>query len=141
MREFNGEKYVKETGLFAEIAIVHAFKGDTESNLIYCKTARNFNSVIATASRMTIAEVEHMVDPVPGSVNSTVDHIRKFLFSACRSLLLDPREFANDDHECTVSGWEEIFADPLSRAAPVSRIALRKTIESAPRPGGPGRAD
>ena len=61
VREFNGEKYVMETGLFADISIVHAFKGDTEGNLVYRKTARNFNPMMATASRLTIAEVEHLV--------------------------------------------------------------------------------
>jgi 3-oxoacid CoA-transferase subunit A len=62
VREFNGEAYVMETGLFADIAIVHAFKGDTEGNLVYRKTARNFNPMMATASRLTIAEVEHLVE-------------------------------------------------------------------------------
>ncbi|MEE1655097.1 CoA transferase subunit A [Microvirga sp. CF3062] len=61
VREFNGEKYVMETGLFADISIVHAWKGDTEGNLVYRKTARNFNPMMATASRMTVAEVEHLV--------------------------------------------------------------------------------
>ena len=62
VREFNGETYVMETGLFADIAIVHAWKGDTEGNLVYRKTARNFNPMMATASRLTIAEVEHLVE-------------------------------------------------------------------------------
>ena len=52
LREFNGEKYVMETGLFADISIVHAWKGDTEGNLVYRKTARNFNPLMATASRL-----------------------------------------------------------------------------------------
>src|ERR671913_1660482 len=63
VREFNGEKYIMETGLFADISVVHAWKGDTEGNLVYRKTARNFNPMMATASRMTIAEVEHLVEP------------------------------------------------------------------------------
>ncbi len=62
VREFNGEKYVMETGLFADISIVHAWKGDTEGNLVYRKTARNFNPMMATASRFTVAEVEHLVE-------------------------------------------------------------------------------
>ena len=60
-REFDGERYIMERGLFADISIVHAWKGDTEGNLVYRKTARNFNPMMATASRMTIAEVEHLV--------------------------------------------------------------------------------
>jgi 3-oxoacid CoA-transferase subunit A len=61
VREFNGEKYVMEAGLFADISVVHAWKGDTEGNLVYRKTARNFNPMMATASRLTVAEVEHLV--------------------------------------------------------------------------------
>ena len=60
-----------ETGLFADIALVHAWKGDTEGNLVYRKTARNFNPMMATAARLTIAEVEHLVEP--GEIDP--DHI------------------------------------------------------------------
>src|SRR5215470_3980705 len=70
-RVFNGETYVMETGLVADLSIVHAFKGDTEGNLVYRKTARNFNPVMATAGRMTVAEVEHLVQP--GEIDP--DHI------------------------------------------------------------------
>jgi 3-oxoacid CoA-transferase subunit A len=62
VREFDGEHYVMERGLFADIAIVHAFKGDTEGNLVYRKTARNFNPMMASAAKMTVAEVEHLVE-------------------------------------------------------------------------------
>ena len=62
-REFDGENYVMERGLVADLAIVHAWKGDTEGNLVYRKTARNFNPMMATAGRMTIAEVENLVQP------------------------------------------------------------------------------
>jgi 3-oxoacid CoA-transferase subunit A len=70
-RNFNGETYVMETGLVAELAVVHAFKGDSEGNLVYRKTARNFNPVMATAARLTVAEVEHLVEP--GEIDP--DHI------------------------------------------------------------------
>jgi 3-oxoacid CoA-transferase subunit A len=62
-RVFNGERYIMETGLVADLAVVHAFKGDTEGNLIYRKTARNFNPMMATAAHVTVAEVEHLVQP------------------------------------------------------------------------------
>jgi len=62
-RVFGGDAYVMETGLVADLSIVHAFKGDTEGNLVYRKTARNFNPVMATAGRVTVAEVEHLVQP------------------------------------------------------------------------------
>jgi 3-oxoacid CoA-transferase subunit A len=70
-REFDGKHYVMERGLFADLAIVHAWKGDTEGNLVYRKTARNFNPMMATASKMTVAEVEHLVEP--GEIDP--DHI------------------------------------------------------------------
>ena len=63
LREFGGETFVMETGLVADVSIVHAWKGDTEGNLVYRKTARNFNPMMATAGKITIAEVEHLVRP------------------------------------------------------------------------------
>jgi 3-oxoacid CoA-transferase subunit A len=63
IRDFNGEAFVMEHGLTADIALVHAWKGDTEGNLVYRKTARNFNPMMATAGKITIAEVEHLVKP------------------------------------------------------------------------------
>lgn len=63
IREFDGAQYVMERGLFADVAIVHAWKGDTEGNLVYRKTARNFNPMMATAAETTVAEVEHLVEP------------------------------------------------------------------------------
>jgi 3-oxoacid CoA-transferase subunit A len=61
VREFEGEMYVMERGLTADLAIVKAWKGDAEGNLVYRKTARNFNPMMATAGRVTIAEVEQLV--------------------------------------------------------------------------------
>ena len=62
-REFDGHRYIMERGLFADLAIVHAWKGDTEGNLVYRRTARNFNPPMATAAAITVAEVEHLVPP------------------------------------------------------------------------------
>ncbi len=70
-RVFDGETFLMERGLVADIALVHAWKGDTEGNLVYRKTARNFNPVMATAAKMTIAQVEHLVEP--GQIDP--DHI------------------------------------------------------------------
>ena len=61
-KEFDGEEYVMERGITADLAIVKAWKADTEGNLVYRKTARNFNPVMATAARVTVAEVEHIVE-------------------------------------------------------------------------------
>ena len=60
---FDGKTYVMEHGLFADLAIVHAWKGDPEGNLVYRKTARNFNPMMATAAKVTVAEVEQLVGP------------------------------------------------------------------------------
>ncbi len=71
VREFDGELYLMERGIVADLAIVHAWKGDTEGNLVYRKSARNFNPVMATAGKVTVAEVEHLVEP--GKIDP--DHI------------------------------------------------------------------
>lgn len=62
-REFGGHMYVMETGLTADVSVVKAWKGDTEGNLIYRKTARNLNPVMAMAGKHTVAEVEELVEP------------------------------------------------------------------------------
>ncbi len=63
VRAFDGARYVMERGIVADIALVHAWKGDTEGNLVYRKTARNFNPTMASAAKLTIVEVEHLVQP------------------------------------------------------------------------------
>ena len=62
-RLVNGETYILETGLVADLSLVKAWRGDTEGNLVYRKTARNFNPMMASAGRVTIAEVEELVEP------------------------------------------------------------------------------
>ena len=60
--EFDGQKYIMERSLTADVALVKAWKGDKSGNLIYRMTARNFNPNVATAGKITIAEVEHLVE-------------------------------------------------------------------------------
>jgi 3-oxoacid CoA-transferase subunit A len=62
VREFDGALYVMERGLTADLSIVKAWKGDAEGNLIYRKTARNFNPMMATAGKVSVAEVEELVE-------------------------------------------------------------------------------
>ncbi|MFD1705146.1 CoA transferase subunit A [Siminovitchia sediminis] len=62
IREFNGKEYVLEEALTADFSLVSAWKGDKMGNLVYRKTARNFNPMIAAAGKVTIAEVEMLVD-------------------------------------------------------------------------------
>ena len=61
-RDFHGETYIMETGLVADLSIVKAWKADSEGNLVFRKTARNFNPMMATAGKVTVAEVEEIVE-------------------------------------------------------------------------------
>ena len=61
-RQFNGQTYVLETSLVSDLSLVHAWKGDREGNLVFRKTARNFNPTMATAGKITVAEVEELVE-------------------------------------------------------------------------------
>jgi 3-oxoacid CoA-transferase subunit A len=88
LQEFNGETYVMETGLVADLAMVKAWKGDAEGNLVYRKTARNFNPEMATAGRVTVAEVEELV-PVgsldPDGVHTPGIYIQRIVGGANKS--------------------------------------------------------
>jgi len=72
LREFDGTTYVMERGLTADVSIVHAYKGDREGNLVYRKTARNFNPMMAAAGKVTVAEVEQLVQA--GEIGPDVIH-------------------------------------------------------------------
>ncbi|MFS2150729.1 CoA transferase subunit A [Rhizobium sp. Rhizsp42] len=83
-KEFDGETYVLERSLFADLAIVHAYRADDEGNLVFRKTARNFNPIMATAAKHTVAEVEFLdragsIDPdhvhTPGIFVSRIVHV------------------------------------------------------------------
>ena len=85
VREFDGEAYVMERGLTADLSIVKAWKGDAEGNLIYRKTARNFNPMMAAAGKVTIAEVEHLVgvgDLDPDQIHTPGIYIDRILQGA-----------------------------------------------------------
>jgi 3-oxoacid CoA-transferase subunit A len=60
--DFDGKTYILERGIVADVALVKAWKGDKSGNLVYRKTARNFNPMVATAGKITVAEVEHLVE-------------------------------------------------------------------------------
>ncbi len=84
-REFNGRMYVLERGLTADFAFVKAWKGDKWGNLVYRKTARNFNPVMAAAGRVTIAEVEHLVEVGsldPDSVHTPAIYVQRIFQGA-----------------------------------------------------------
>lgn len=79
-REFNGRMHILERALTADFAFVKAWKGDRWGNLVYRKTARNFNPVMATAGRITVAEVEHLVELgelEPDSVHTPAIYVQR----------------------------------------------------------------
>ena len=73
VREFNGKMYLMEEALHAGFAIVKAWKGDTMGNLVFRKTTRNFSTSMARAGQITIAEVEHLVEP--GELDPDTIHV------------------------------------------------------------------
>jgi len=95
-RDFDGETYVMERGLVADLAIIHAWKADREGNLVYRKTARNFNPVMATAARITVAQVENIVEP--GEIDP--DHIHTPGIFVQR--IVSPASFAKHIEQRTV---------------------------------------
>ena len=81
-RQFGGRIYVMETALLADFALVKAWKGDRLGNLVYRKTARNFNPMMATAAKVTIAEVEEIVEPgqiEPDQVHSPGIYVQRII--------------------------------------------------------------
>ena len=82
VREFDGRPYLMEHWLRADFALIKAWKGDKRGNLVYRKTARNFNPMMATAARVTIAEVEHLVEVgelEPDSVHTPSVYVKRIL--------------------------------------------------------------
>jgi 3-oxoacid CoA-transferase subunit A len=71
-RVFDGQRYIMERGIVGDLAIIHAWKADTEGNLVYRKTARNFNPMMATAAHATVVQVEHLVEP--GEIDPDLIH-------------------------------------------------------------------
>jgi 3-oxoacid CoA-transferase subunit A len=93
-RVIDGETYVLETGLVADVSLVKAWKGDTEGNLIYRKTARNFNPNMATAGRVTVAEVEELVDAGtldPDQVHTPGIYVTRIIHGAPYDKLIEKR--------------------------------------------------
>jgi 3-oxoacid CoA-transferase subunit A len=91
-RVVNGETYVLETGLVADVSLVKAWRGDTEGNLVYRKTARNFNPPMATAGRITIAEVEELVEPGvldPDGIHTPGIYVQRILRGTNYSRLIE----------------------------------------------------
>jgi 3-oxoacid CoA-transferase subunit A len=90
----DGETYILEKGLVADVSLVKAWKGDTEGNLIYRKTARNFNPNMATAAHITIAEVEQLVEPGvldPDAIHTPGIFVQRIIQGARYTKLIEKR--------------------------------------------------
>jgi len=86
VREFDGKPHLLETGLKADFALVKAWKGDRMGNLIYRGTARNFNPMMATAARITIAVVEEILEPgeiLPEEVHTPGIYVKRIFEASC----------------------------------------------------------
>jgi len=91
---FNGERYILETGLVADLAIVKAWRGDGRGNLVYRKTARNFNPMVATCGRVTVAEVEELVPTgtlEPDHIHSAGIFVQRLILSSQNEKRIEKR--------------------------------------------------
>ncbi len=89
---FNGETYILETGLVADLAIVKAWRGDAFGNLLYRKTARNFNPMVATCSRNTVAEIEELVPSIDANIVHTPSiYVRRMIKAVSNEKRIEKR--------------------------------------------------
>lgn len=94
VREFEGRRYVMERALTGDFALIHAWKGDRFGNLVYRKTARNFNPMMAMAGRITIAEVEHLVEPGeidPDLVHTPAIFVQRLFLAGSQTRVIERR--------------------------------------------------
>lgn len=88
VREFNGRRFLLEQAITGDFALVRAWKGDTNGNLVFRKTARNFNPLCAMAGRITVAEVEELVEPgelAPDEIHTPAIFVQRVF--QCRSVV------------------------------------------------------
>jgi 3-oxoacid CoA-transferase subunit A len=93
-RDFGGRMYVLETALTADFAIVKAWKGDRFGNLVYRKTTRNFNPMMAAAAKITVAEVEHLVEPGqldPDQIHTPGIYVKRIIAGAAYEKPIEQR--------------------------------------------------
>ena len=94
VREFNGRPHVMERALQADFALIKAWKADRWGNLVFHKTARNFNPVMATAARVTIAEVDEIVETgqlEPDGVHVPSVYVKRIVLSSCKEKRIEKR--------------------------------------------------
>jgi 3-oxoacid CoA-transferase subunit A len=93
-KSFDGVEYILERGIHADLALVKAWKGDTDGNLIYRSTARNFNPVAATCGKITVAEVEILVDPGeldPDQIHTPGIYVQRIVHHPCPEKRIEKR--------------------------------------------------
>jgi 3-oxoacid CoA-transferase subunit A len=111
-----------ETGLVADVSIGHAWKGDTEGNLIFRKTARNFNPMMATAGKITVAEVEHLFkagELNPDEIHTPGIYVQRIVHVSNPTKHIEQRASAGPNHSAAmaISGWREACDRPSTLAA------------------------
>ena len=128
-RLFDGRMYVMERSLFADFSLVKAWRGDTQGNLIYNKTARNFNPMMATAARVTIAEVEDLVEPGvidPDAVHTPGIYVQRILRGPSYQKRIERR---------TTRGGPQDHAEPAAR--PLGAQPAASGLAGGARPRSP----
>ncbi len=111
VKEFDGEKYILERGIVADVSLVKAWKADTGGNLVYRKTAQNFNPVVATCGRVTVAEVEEIVDVGqldPDSIDTPGIYVQRVVLNATPEKRIEQRTVRASVAQASPAAVEEI---------------------------------
>ena len=104
VREFNGKRYVLEEGINADFALVHAKRADTAGNLVFNKTAMNFNPLAAMAGRITVAQVEELVEPGeidPGAVHLPGVFVQRIVHTGPQDKKIEKRTISDGNEANT----------------------------------------
>ncbi|MBB6018437.1 CoA transferase subunit A [Deinococcus radiopugnans] len=110
-KEFDGEKYILERGIVADLSLVKAWKADTSGNLVYRKTAQNFNPVVATCGRVTVAEVEEIVETGtldPDSIDTPGIYVQRVVLNATPEKRIEQRTTRKAEATASSAAGEEV---------------------------------
>ncbi|MFK7602095.1 CoA transferase subunit A [Deinococcus sp. SM5_A1] len=108
-KEFDGERYILERGIVADVSLVKAWKADTGGNLVYRKTAQNFNPVVATCGRITVAEVEEIVEVGqldPDSIDTPGIYVQRVVLNATPEKRIEQRTVRQNAPASSAAGEE-----------------------------------
>ncbi|QFP76684.1 CoA transferase subunit A [Deinococcus sp. AJ005] len=110
-KEFDGERYILERGIVADVSLVKAWKADKSGNLVYRKTAQNFNPVVATCGRVTVAEVEEIVEVGqldPDSIDTPGIYVQRLVLNATPEKRIEQRTVRVSAAPASSTAGEEI---------------------------------